>query len=425
MRTWALIAAALGVACAPDGDPASSSGSIINGTFDNGDPAVVALTSSTRSAFCSGTLISSRVVLTAGHCVYTGPTSLPSTPGFIYVGSRTSGTTGQWLKADHSRIHPDYEPNQLENDVAVVILEDRTTVPPIAWNRASMTGMAGARIRIVGFGYQEVGATGAYGEKYQINLSVDDVDATEVYTPLGICNGDSGGPGLIVMDGVETLVGVSSWVSVEGCGGYGASERVDIHAAWLQSILDEEDPISCELDWRCAAGCAQADPDCPCSSDDGFCSPLCADTDSDADCPQGCGENGTCLGAECPNPDPDCGDPCGDEGHCVESCTTRDPDCQAPIAAGGPCGRDFDCGDGVCLPEAGGDGKVCELSCSTGPCPEGYECKALTQAVSVCRELPPPPDDGCLVAPGGHGPGGFAALLLGLLGLRAVRRKKS
>src|SRR5262245_3250717 len=73
--TWlALFAAASAAAAAAcTGAPVEVEGSqralpIVGGAVDPGDPAVVALTYHGMT-FCSGTLISPRVVVTAAHCV--------------------------------------------------------------------------------------------------------------------------------------------------------------------------------------------------------------------------------------------------------------------------------------------------------------------------------------------------------------------
>ncbi len=72
-------------ACAPDdGQVGRELEPIIGGLADSGDPAVVALTIG-RSPTCTGTLISSRVVMTAGHCVYS------RVPDGVFFGQATSG----------------------------------------------------------------------------------------------------------------------------------------------------------------------------------------------------------------------------------------------------------------------------------------------------------------------------------------------
>jgi V8-like Glu-specific endopeptidase len=421
MRTLLLTALTLG-ACT-EGPPSTGvrDAPIIGGTFDNSDPAVVALTSAGQQAFCTGTLISSKIVLTAAHCVYQGPGQPASVPGFIFFGARVGATSGTFLRTRSATYHELFNPDTLEHDIAIVVLEDRATVQPVPWNVTPP--QIDQLSRHVGFGLQGVDGDGDFGEKMQVSVPITNVEEGQFRYDQATCNGDSGGPAFITVDGVEVVAGITSWGD-QGCHYYGWSQRVDIHDAWLTALVAANDPLSCERDWRCASGCAAVDLDCPCASDDGFCDAHCEDTDSDSDCPQGCGENGTCLGAECPNPDPDCGDPCGAEGHCVEECATRDADCDAPLALGELCERDFDCDPAaLCLLDAEQD-KRCVLSCSDTACPSGYECKQLTQSISVCEALPPAPGS-CAVAPGAASGGrGLLAGLLAALTLLGVARRR-
>src|SRR5258708_32410350 len=56
--------------------------SITNGTVDEGDSAVVALLASGQ-AYCTGTVVAERLVLTAAHCLQP-----PMSPSEVYIGKR-------------------------------------------------------------------------------------------------------------------------------------------------------------------------------------------------------------------------------------------------------------------------------------------------------------------------------------------------
>jgi MYXO-CTERM domain-containing protein len=239
-----------------------------------------------------------------------------------------------------------------------------------------------------------------------------------VETGVSTCVGDSGGPGLVMRDGVERVATVTSYGDND-CNGFSASTRVDVHAGWIAQMVAEHDPPACVADQRCVErGCPSADPDCPCLSGDGYCSGLCGDTDSDSDCPEGCGGGGVCVrGPACPLPDPDCGDPCLEEGHCLETCAVRDPDCAAPKESGDDCSVDFDCQPGAkCMGISADDPKVCWELCPDGTCTSG-SCYEATPGLAVCRL-----GGGCSVA-APRSRAGWVFLLLGAAILFYRRRR--
>ena len=61
-------AGCMGEIAGDDLDVGTLDTSVINGTVDNGDPAVVMLRAS-QGGYCTGTLVSPTVVVTAAHCV--------------------------------------------------------------------------------------------------------------------------------------------------------------------------------------------------------------------------------------------------------------------------------------------------------------------------------------------------------------------
>ena len=67
-------------------DEVNAQDKVINGQNDSGHPYVVSLTNANGSSSCTGTLISSSVVLTAAHCIYSRQYGLHP-PAFIEIGT--------------------------------------------------------------------------------------------------------------------------------------------------------------------------------------------------------------------------------------------------------------------------------------------------------------------------------------------------
>lgn len=401
-RAAIVAAVALLGACAEPGaepDPGASRAPIIGGQYTPNDDAVVGLVG--RGGIeCTGTLVTPRVVVSAAHCVIFGA------PRQIFIGSDPA-VGGRYVDVRESIAHPDFDVNELLADISAIILaEPVEDVPPVPLvERAPQVGEVA---RFVGFGLTRAGNPpgGDYGRKYEVRASIAEVRPLDFKYGVATCNGDSGGPAFLEIDGGEYLAGVTSWGDPD-CAEYGWDTRVDAYLEWLKPVFDRADEPICASDGRCATGCPKVDPDCPCSSEDGFCDASCADLATDDDCPVECSDDGTCRKDGCPRRDSDC-----------------------PITrVGDPCEHDFDCAedalcDGVCRPRCGP---------GFGTCTDGQTCEWVDSSRAACT-VPSDEDDGgwCRIAPArrsastGHA-GGPAALLPGLALLAAalarVRRR--
>lgn len=246
---------------------------IINGSPASDIPehrAVVALHVISRplnqvsSPFCTGTLISDTVVLTAAHCLEENPaTGQPFRPEelAIYIGNDPSVDLAQnlYLVSDMA-IHPEYDSGDgvrvPVNDIAVAVLEDPAPIvpiPPLPRIIGFTVADMGARLNFAGFGLDEnqesgrklqtdgvlgglgcaVNGCGAIGPQAAL------VEATQVSYAMeqsGPCFGDSGGPAFLYRGTRPYVGGVTSYGD-QSCTVYGASTRVDAYMPWLQQYI--------------------------------------------------------------------------------------------------------------------------------------------------------------------------------------------
>jgi len=207
---------------------------IIAGRVDLEDVAVVALTAGGR-AFCSGTLVASRTVFTAGHCV--AESGLGAEDVAVFFGPRVGGG-GVSVPVVDWGAHPDYfvlPDGAPMHDVAYVTLAVDAPVAPLPWASARLPSLVGRRLTMVGYGVTNAELQTGSGVRRAIEQTIVDQDAAFLYYGDGVsgtCQGDSGGPTLLDRQGVRTLVAVTSYGDVT-CLLAGANTRVDTHADFL------------------------------------------------------------------------------------------------------------------------------------------------------------------------------------------------
>ncbi|MFO0611951.1 MAG: trypsin-like serine protease [Polyangiaceae bacterium] len=318
---------ALSTSCAVDrgareaDEGARAAAPIVNGQNDDGHPFSVALTTQGQ-AFCSGTLVSPTVVVTAAHCIFPGIGIDPPQVIEVFFGSDVNGP-GDFVSVVDGQYFATFNVNSpsADNDVAVLRLSEVAPVAPIRMGKAPS---ANKDVTLIGFGITSANGSGA-GVKRVTDATVE-LLAPKTFQmqllPGGTCNGDSGGTALFTeADGLPSFVGIHTR---SDCANFMLDERVDKHVKdFIQPFIDAD--ATCAADFGCAKGCPAPDPDCPCAAD-GFCTAACTTPDDDPDCIDPCASNGVCDAA-CTATDPDC-PVCEADGTCNDACAA-DPDCGA------------------------------------------------------------------------------------------------
>jgi MYXO-CTERM domain-containing protein len=226
---------------------------IIGGVTDASDPGVVLLYFTTPGQsggeLCTGEVISPHVVLTAAHCAGGDDASVTSTY-HVYLGDDFgAATTADLLPVAAAHFNPAFDPGDLAagNDIGVYLMQGAlpASATPLVYNRASIdAGFDGAAVRFVGYGLDNATTQTGGGIKRATSTTLTDHTALLLHFSDGThetCNGDSGGPAFMNVDGRQVIVGLTSYGDV-ACAAGGYDTRVDAQAAWIDGWVAQADP---------------------------------------------------------------------------------------------------------------------------------------------------------------------------------------
>lgn len=430
-----------------------SARNIINGTPDLTQPAIGALTPDKRSPFCTGTLITSQLVLTAAHCISSAQQYGINRMYFRVDFPQSDGKyTSEYHAVQQLVTHPQYNggSNGHEYDLGLMILTKKVTnVTPIPALRIPMDqAWVGTTVHVVGYGQiQTQPSIQSADRKYAADIPILRIDPRsfihiDTQTKKSACHGDSGGPSLYKTAGREFVVGITSVAynatsaGTPGqtyCDGGAISTRPDAHPDFLRPYLIRygDGPEPCSSDPECGA-CGTCPT--PGTGQQQVCVPIpvtpetytCKACSSDKDCGLGvcyrfsngyrclqactkdscCPDNSYCapglkgvpaLKNYCFPIKDVCPDlPCAQDSDCGagEVCTNKVCKPNPPPRSASycqPCHSSSQCGPGNFCYNSTTTTGYCVQGCGAGRfCPDGASCHTIAPGIDQCM-----PIDGC------------------------------
>jgi len=190
---------------------------------------------------CTGTLVDTRLIVTAGHCV----TGISGTLEVFFGINANYAPSGVTVAVDSYEAHPSFNYYTLANDIGVIELAADAPVDPAPMLADGIfdNSWIGTPLRFVGYG-----TTSWWNPQSGIRRAVDiDVDAvgstTFTYYDNNhqTCFGDSGGGAFADYDGQWQLIGVTSYGDYY-CNTYGTNTRVDHYLSWIEGFMGTQPP---------------------------------------------------------------------------------------------------------------------------------------------------------------------------------------
>jgi hypothetical protein len=218
---------------------------------------------------CSGTVVSSDVILTAGHCAEDEDTGVVhSAAGYqVLTGTQSLISPGQISGVTAVIPYPTFDPSTLSGDAALLVLATPTTVAPVAlasdpadiyyYDGGTATAITGWGIYDsygdlpddLQYGYSAVQSasycaqrTETGGTPFDSLFQLCAIDAPS--DADGACKGDSGGPLLVSVNHAWLEIGITSFGDPDcNTAKAGYFTRVDRINSWIESEIRSYPPL--------------------------------------------------------------------------------------------------------------------------------------------------------------------------------------
>jgi hypothetical protein len=232
---------------------------------------------------CTGTVVSSTQVLTAGHC----DTDLPFATTYVIAGRNTlsDNTSGFVDQAKSTWTDQSFNLAALNNGTATVPVHDVSVITletplPSAYTPVTLaaandpTTLAGQSATIAGYGETTAENVNTVGTLYSATVPIQTDSACESdaglagYDPstmtcagvpattggIDSCNGDSGGPLLVTENAAPVEVGITDWGTATCGTDYGVYEKVSAYNSEITAAMGEPPIINLDFDGSGHAG---------------------------------------------------------------------------------------------------------------------------------------------------------------------------